>query len=549
MPTTSFSHPWAAGRPAILTALSGEADVDSLPDSAVHDETRTQPLAALAVRLDLFSTVVDPLIEAIDKDTDVATLIGDALSAFSDAPSLAPATRLYQLLLNDKHYPDNTWRRLAAILRDGPLGEDRAVRDLLVGWLAEAPDRTPIDTSLFLLTYLRSEPPQIELLQGLARHHGFVSGVAAVITRRFDLPVVETALLTLAKLYSGTLRTMILQRLTTVESTAGRDWLLTEGYDNGLDYETSAWSAAVLGRMIEGLREPELPLDDLVHRARTLERMAEVAGMQPFFGHWFSINDYSDGPEALGHVIDHAGRLAELPAVLWRPLVDLLYFLEEDGAGESVDGEQFWPEAVVGELAARLAALLDRPEVDVNAYWWRRPDPTLADLQAGAIDKLNPVVSRADGQALLAVVDWVIGYLALDAPAEAARLRREELLATPLAGTRQGGLAGMTDEALGSVYGQVLLQLLLRLKETGTVAGWPLLRAALAAEVPMLREVAAGTLEAWSPAGLPAELPRQDVLAALQAALLVDPNDARLLALWHRFEPAPPWAAATPTVQ
>ena len=88
-------------------------------------------------------------------------------------------------------------------------------------------------------------------------------------------------------------------------------------------------------------------------------------------------------------------------------------------------------------------------------------------------------------------------YLQVDTPAEVAAERRQTSLATPMAGVRQGGLAGVTDEALGSEFGQVILQTLLRLRATGLVAVLPLIRAALSAELPMLREVAIETLRGW----------------------------------------------------
>ncbi len=80
-------------------------------------------------------------------------------------------------------------------------------------------------------------------------------------------------------------------------------------------------------------------------------------------------------------------------------------------------------------------------------------------------------------------------------------------------GIRQGGLAGMTDAVLGSEYAQVILQILLRvgplLKDRFdrdlAAACWPLVRAGLMVEHPMMREVAAGFFSHGPAEALPAD--------------------------------------------
>ncbi len=338
MNSSKYPLPWAAARPGLCRHLrDGDPNV-ALPDEKLASLGKL-PLAELAQRTDVFAQVVEPVVDAIGPGTDVASLIVGLLESFAANPERHAIIQLYQLTFSDQGYPDGIWRELAQRLEASAAGASPAVRDLLVGWLEDAPDRGPIDTALFLLARHRAEPPPVEPLMVLVRSYDFLYGVATTIAERIAEP--EDHLIALARQNTHAARTRLLQMLTRVDSAANRQWLLTEGYDNLADYETSAYAAAIHGRLIERLRSPVLPVEDVRHHVRHLRLMTEDVGKQPFFGRWWSINDYADGPEAVERLIGHVAH-HDLASESSNDLAELVYFLESDDHADNDDEHAVW---------------------------------------------------------------------------------------------------------------------------------------------------------------------------------------------------------------
>ena len=486
-------NPWNPGRYSLADHLRcAFASACELPDEALLRDLRETPLHELAARLHLFREHVTPVVAAVTKETDVVAWMMELLTEYSTSPSLVCATRLYQLFIDSSRYNGDTCSRLSAALEKHVIAEDPIIRGLLVGWLEQAPDRNVLRMASFILCRHRGAPPPVDLILTLGRSYHLVLPAGALVINRYPSEVAEDVVIGFAKGFDGVTRTSLLEMLTVVRKPENRDWLLTEGYDNGKDYDQSAYAAAVLGGLVERLRQPRLGPEALFHHARALSIMGSAFGV---VGDLF---DYADGPEAVSLLLDHLESLgAGLPESLEEPLVYIYWTFDCLWDPEAAAQSGPWTPDLAAKVASRARALLDQCGMDPDRYWWQRPKPTLADLRAGNLTVLHDVVNEAEGEELEDILAWATEHLQLNAPRAESEARRLALLGNPWKGVALGGLAGVTDPVLKSEYGQVLLQPVLRLRNTGLVAGRPLIRAALDSGVPMLQEIAATVLANW----------------------------------------------------
>jgi len=191
---------------------------------------------------------------------------------------------------------------------------------------------------------------------------------------------------------------------------------------------------------------------------------------------------------------------------LLKELADVLYFLEHQ------DPELCWPEATLQPLKRQCRAFFATPlvmEAELHKYlWWERPPPKAENLKAGAIHELNSVLDAATSNdsddELVAVITWATDYLCLQESSDLREQRRFELLETKMQGVCSGGIAGLTDARLGSIYGQVLLQIVQALDDRQPIGlELPLLLAALDTDFPHLPKAAAEVLTRWPAAKIP----------------------------------------------
>jgi hypothetical protein len=500
MVAATESRPWAPGRIALHAHLTRGGDPFRLPDYDVYQAGR-ETLKVLAATPGLFAADVEPIVEQLTKDVSVSALIVRLVREVSTAPSLTSLVRLYQLVFSDYHYPFAEWDTLRAFFKQPEHATDPVVFDLFSFWAEDAPDRGAVDFSLFVLGKLQQKP-SLDVMRALGRSPALTAGAAAAIAVHFDAGTAETPLIELAKAHSGSARTQVLSMLRGVDRPEHRQWLLHEGYDNGLDYEPCAMFAAVHGRLIDVLRQRDADVDALYHSVRMLALMADSAGKSPMVGRWWSINDYADAPEAVGIVIDLAEQLG-MPARLHQGLSDILYFLEK-GDMPTDDAATPWTHDVSARLAHRLRELLTRPATGVT-LWWDKVPPTIDDVRAGDLSVFHEVLMASDGDGLHDLVTWANAYLELNAPDDRRTNRRLELLSQAMPGIRQGGLAGLENADLGSQYGQLLLQLLLRMRDHAPM-GEAIVRAGLESDIRFLRSSAARVLAAWPDDSIPSDL-------------------------------------------
>lgn len=487
-------RPWASGRVSIYAWLA-DSERTGLPDddlwSRVEGEGDQEapirrPLPQMAADGRVFGRFVTPCVDELPEETTLAGLVSRLLRD-ARGGSLDAAVQLYQLFVCQDRMRWAVWPLLHEHFSDQAQAEDLFVFTLFDVWLRESPDREIVDLALFVLTRHR-RPPCEEVLRTLGRDWRFASGAASVLATHYA--PAEDALIEIGRQHGGNTRHAVLSYLTRVEHPANRRWLLTEAYDLEDYYSPAGFPAAIHGRLLDALREHPIEPEMLVHHARMLGGLSSVARGGP---RGDSIANYADGPEAVALLLD-AVEDEGTPEPFWRPLVDVLYFMETVDEDEAA----LWTPEVTAPLASRLRALLSAPHVRPDLFWWERRTPTLEDLEAGNLSVLNTVADAAadDEDALRALVDWAEDFLSLDEPDDVRTARRAELLVIALDGVRVGGLAGMTDDDLGSVYGQVLLQVLLKLRGRAPMAH-RLVRQAVSETMPHVPETAAAILAKW----------------------------------------------------
>lgn len=511
----SFSHesvrPWAAGRQSMLDWISNDGDDDSPSMSS------NLTLLELHDRNDILSEVVPLVWESNQGRSDIE--ISDKVMALIDElaqnPNRRTSIQLYQIVFSDYYTHFGTWRQLDEKLAASRLLQSALVYQLFRFWLEEAPDSKAVDFALFVLTRTERKP-LVGVLLELGRYHPFVSGVASAIHRQYDAD--EYLLIHLAAQYRGGMRLTVLSRLERVTRPENKKWLLTQGYDSGLyegglDYEPCAYYAAVYGDLLKRLKEPHVTPEQLVHYSRMLAIMSRAVGGA---SSWKTIEDYEHAPEAIRLLFAYIRRTGVASSVL-RELSDILYVLTHTRDDDS--DEATWEIQDIEPLRMEGRALFEPPWVEESEagrwLYWERPEPTIDDLRAGELGDFHSIlkeVSEADdNDAFSEIVDWAIDFLSLQEAPEVRNARKQELLGERMPGICKGGLAGLTDPNLSTIYGQILLQIVLELKDRKPM-GAPLLLAGLNTDYPHLPKAAAAVLVSWPDEDVPEharELARQ----------------------------------------
>lgn len=486
-------RPWAHNRKSLRSSilnLEGE-EAPSLSHSNLS-------LTELHDRDDILAARVSPIWNTIKghDDKELSDAIITLLQRLRNTPTQEDSILLYQLFFTSWFTHFGTWRTLEAALGETDLLESDFIYHYFLFWVEEAPDIDPIDSALFILARCQRKVP-MEVLRDLGRHHLLVSAVASTI--RYHYNADEDALIDLAKLHGYGSRVVVLSNLQTVRNETNKHWLLTEGYESGADYHPCAYYAAVHGDLLGRLREassvtPEM----LTHYGRCLALMCETVGGSP---NWVSIDDYQKAPEAITLFFDHVERMA-LVTPMHRELSDILYYLVEKTGSDYTS--LIWDETLLAGLQQRGRRFFLPPwmpeEETLTWLWWERPDPTIEDLKDGDLsvfhDVLESVKDFGSTDELLALVSWATEFLGLNAEPQLREDRKKYLLSERMPGVCTGGIAGLTDPHLSSVYGQILLQTIQALKGKAPM-GKALFKAALETDYPHLPMIAAETLEGW----------------------------------------------------
>jgi hypothetical protein len=518
--------PWAAGKASLHDRLRECRDPDDARVSLPFDLYRVT-LSDLANTPGLFAEPVSPVVPDIDKDTDVAGLVESLLWEIDRHPTRPAIIQLYQLLFSDFKVNFGTWPRLSEIFLTTDLGARPTVFALFTEWIREAPDFGPVNSALFALARL-SRQPDLDVLLTLAVAPELAPGVARVVAAHFDPS--EDYLIHLCKLHSDRFgpRSGVMARLRHVRRAENRSWLLSADFRT-VGHSSDPYYAAVHGRLIDQLRRPHVDEEELIRYANIIDLLCRNVGI----GSMRSIEDYAEGPEAVALLCRHAGSLG-MPEDVRGYLRSILCTIESLPGLESSRSEVHWTADRCAPLAAELRRLFALPHVGETEFYWEHV-PSVEDLQSGDLSLLNDVLDRVSSRSGLAeVVAWAIDYLELDSPPAVRVRRRAEVLARPMPGVRFGGLAAFTEDDLGSEYGQIVFQLLRRMREADAPLGWPIVRAGLDSEIRFHRAAAAEVLAGWPEETLPPEAGQM-----AQWALAAAPEDEEVRSALRRWDSRP----------
>lgn len=482
--------PWAAGR-----------------TNRFDSSLATLTLAELEIRADLLSARVTPVWGAIKghNDIEMANEIVTLLKRLVQEPCREDSIRLYQLFFTDYYTHFGTWNRLDAKWHEFGFAKSEFLYNFFLYWAEKAPDRMPIDAALFFLGRTNAKPP-MELLLKLGSSHSLAVGSAAVIVKQYEAD--ESALIRLAALHGFAVRERILSFLVEVKQPENKEWLLTDGYNSGADYHPCGYYAAVHGDLLSRLQADDVSFEMLGHYGRILADMCQAAGGSLT---WKTIHDYTDAPETIErffHLVSDLQAAKSMPS----QLRDILRFIsnetpQEDGEDTIWDAHQLTKIFSLGR-ALFSAPYFSRQEI-ANYLYWEQPPLTIENLQEQGIvvfyDVLELAIKSDDDNNLSDVISWAIDYLHLNAIEEEREQRKIDLLSERMPGVCSGGIAGIQDPGLGSIYGQVLLQIAQAL-EGYSPLGEPILLAALKTDYPHLPGIAAEMLRQWPQGHLSVEV-------------------------------------------
>lgn len=317
----------------------------------------------------------------------------------------------------------------------------------------------------------------------------------AVVALARTQPDPRRAAYDLARRVSGWGRIHAVERLKGCDDPEIKAWLLRDGFRNGVMYEYLAHIAATTGDLYSALLDAGPGDAALLDGAGAI--LTALAGGGP-------AEDMSDYPEA----VPAMHRFAELAAEAEPTLTRLDHLLSIARVPEWTDEEMSWPDGEPDRLAARYAALLDRPV-------WR--DVVRAELTRAADEyRFNVALSCAPRLGVTAlphamarlehdpfngyVWQWVLGHAGAGEIAEVTALA-ERLLPLGRIGTGPErnvgfGAGHLPDHAIETVISGLG-------RHPGT--GLTLLRAALAGRIIQLRRAAVRSLSSWPDGSVPGE--------------------------------------------
>ena len=165
----------------------------------------------------------------------------------------------------------------------------------------------------------------------------------------------EEALWQLARNVDGWGRVHTVARLAGTQNPAIKDWLLRDGYKNSIMYEYTAYICARTGDLVNVLATDEID-DELLDGAGEIIQTLIDGREGPAEG----IDDYADGPTAVGRYLDHV--LSSAPKLNHLVHVNAIRrFLQDGDADWSAEARIRWREDR-GRLESTCTTFIERPE-------------------------------------------------------------------------------------------------------------------------------------------------------------------------------------------
>lgn len=485
-------RPWAEGRVSYISSI---LEADNHPD---NQGSAPLTLADMETRTDLLSASISPVWETNSGKSaeDIADKVIKLCQDLNQTPTIKASIQLYQILFTDYYTHFGTWASIEKRWNNSELASSDFMFDLFMDWFEFAPEVRVAEAALFFLARTRKKPP-LDILMSVAHDYRLSVAVGSLIKNQYDAD--EDILIRIAKLHHYAVREITLSFLKTVEREENIEWLLTEGYNSKAYYHPCGYYAALHCDLLSLLKAPVIEPDRLVHYAKIIGDMCQAWGGA---SSWRNIEDYEDGLEAIEFFFTHVNRNKQ-PVALAGELRDILRYLDsallEYDGDPSIDCDKF------AQLYDTGQAFFVEPyfsyEERLRYLFWEQPKPTISDLQTHGIQKFHDVLyvcTEEDDHVLLEqVVDWVHKFLCMDSDLQTQDARKTELLSQRMPGICSGGIAGLQDPGLSSVYGQLLLQTTQALKGTAHV-GIEILLTSLKTDYPHLPKAAAEAFLSWA---------------------------------------------------
>ena len=493
--------PWAAGRPSLYSFLKErepelrkgatrcELPCDKFYKEADEGGAFHLPFREFILRRDVFAAVVEPAVADLPGSVVLAPILLDLLEKTVLQMDARSCIALYQLLVAQNLWKFETLDEFASLLDTGTIINHPLMHDFFLWMLYSTPDETPAKFSLYMLRRTKPAPPK-DLVHLFALHDTFSGWACGTIADCYE--DTEDLLLDIAKAHVGWGRIHAIRCLSSVVKLQNKQWLLHEGYKT--DY--TPYLAAVHGDLIGRLRAGNLDLDELIGLATVLAEMR-----LPFPSDVLGLGDYTDGPEACRLVIAQCERQPLDERLFW-PVARLADFMATGCFDDSPDRARVWTRKVREDLAERGRRYLTKPgwPDDFTRRWsnvFEPEKPTVKLLADGDLSRFQEVLRAAiESEEIEIVIDWAVSFLELGESVEERSARRLELEEICMPGICSGGIYGLTDPSLNSVYGQIVLQLLHALANAPEI-GWEIIRAGLRSDTRFHRLAAAEALANW----------------------------------------------------
>lgn len=342
----AFDAPWRDGRTPlhdiIAAARSDGRDVADAMRSAEPERDENELRWAPGAREHILGPPEAP-------PTDARTLTS-ALGNTLRAPTKANAAHLYKLLRegNTLAVIDDV---LPRITRE--VGDRRdALAVLARRVVCEAPDMEPVKAGLALLG-ASGTPDDAALFIAMGAYDEFTLYAATALGSLLSDP--EPALWALAKGVHGWGRVDTVERLAHTQNPEIRDWMLREGFRNGIMYEYLAYTCATTGDLRAAITARDVDDEMLVAAGEILSALITGQPGTP-------IEDYADGASVclafLGHVtarpltnlrtIDAALRIGKL--------------LDDEGRRRSLPAKFGWAAEKILEMRTLIGTILRSAE-------------------------------------------------------------------------------------------------------------------------------------------------------------------------------------------
>lgn len=260
---------------------------------------------------------------------------------------------LYDSLMK-VHALENADSLISMIGETSSLNTDALFR--IAVWLAtQSPDREPVKFGIVLLGIFEVPSPPLDVLMTLGRHDEFSLYVAIALHRVLPDSQLDRVLYLLAKQVYGWGRVQIVERLAETSDPEIKNWMLREGYKNGVMTEYLAYTCAVAGGLVDALRQ-EAPDDALLKGAGDI-LTALISG-----GPAEDMSNYEDGPEATLLFVQHMQHRAASDLENFTSLHAIKSFVEDE-AYDWGDVENFgWTPSFRQNISSIVAPIMEKPE-------------------------------------------------------------------------------------------------------------------------------------------------------------------------------------------